>query len=299
MQHYNMHIGQQNNQLKWWITVPSGWGVFVLALFLATSLGTIVHLKGASELMRQCIQASIVSLITVPSLYFLLKHTTSRPFRSIGLSRWRQSIPKAISGAALVIVLSGAGFILAHLLGWIKITQFHFSLPLVMALFLNMIIAFFYEAFPEELTFRGTVYHALKGQFNKIVALILQPILFVLAPVAVSGLQYLTGQESLPITLDYIILLLSFGFILQLLRIVTGSLWTSIAFHVAFLENSRFFVLQRETRFITYEEIIPGTGELFIIFFMTLIVGILILIVAAMVRRNTIRWHRFGGDNHV
>lgn len=75
-------------------------------------------------------------------------------------------------------------------------------------------------------------------------ALLLQPILFVLAPIIVSGLQYIAGVESSAITLDYIVLLLGFGFILQLLRIVTGSLWTSIAFHLAFLENSRFFVLQ-------------------------------------------------------
>ncbi|UQE77232.1 hypothetical protein EFK13_10440 [Bacillus cabrialesii] len=116
-------------------------------------------------------------------------------------------------------------------------------------------------------------------------ALLLQPILFVLAPITVSGLQYIAGIESPAITLDYIVLLLSFGFILQLLRIVSGSLWTSIAFHLAFLENSRFFVLQGKERFITYEEIVPGAGALFVIFFMLLIVGTLLLIPVAIARR--------------
>lgn len=123
-------------------------------------------------------------------------------------------------------------------------------------------------------------------------ALLLQPILFVLAPITVSGLQYIVGIESSAITLDYIVLLLGFGFILQLLRIVTGSLWTSIAFHLAFLENSRFFVLQGEKRFITYEEIVPGTSALFVIFFMLLIVGTLLLIPVAITRRNTIQWRK-------
>lgn len=86
--------------------------------------------------------------------------------------------------------------------------------------------------------------------------------------------------------------MLSFGFILQLLRIVTGSLWTSIAFHLVFLENSRFFVLQGEERFITYEEIVPGTGALFVIFFMLLIVGTLLLIPVAITRRNAIQWFK-------
>ncbi|TDH74879.1 CPBP family intramembrane metalloprotease, partial [Acinetobacter baumannii] len=76
------------------------------------------------------------------------------------------------------------------------------------------------------------VYYALNRRFNCFMALLLRPILFVLAPIAVSGLQYIAGIESPAITLDYIVLLLFFGFILQLLRIVTGSLWTSIAFHL-------------------------------------------------------------------
>lgn len=150
---------------------------------------------------------------------------------------------------------------------------------------------FFYEAFPEELTFRGTVYNALNRRFNCFIALLLQPILFVLAPLTVSGLQYIAGIESPAITLDYIVLLLSFGFILQLLRIATGSLWTSIGFHLAFLENSRFFVLQGDKRFITYEEIVPGTGALFVIFFMLIIVGTLLLIPAVIAR-----WRRRNKD---
>ncbi|MCR6598070.1 CPBP family intramembrane metalloprotease [Bacillus halotolerans] len=292
MQFHLTKSGNQNNHPKWLITILLSWGTFVFALFFATLIGSIARQAGASKLLQQGIQSGLVTLITVPLLYFLLKRTSSRPFCSIGLSGWRQAVPKAIMGAMYVITLSGSGFTIAHLLGWVKITQFHFSIHLVTVLLLNMIIAFFYEAFPEELTFRGAVYYALNRRFNCFMALLLQPILFVLAPIAVSGLQYIAGIESPAITLDYIVLLLSFGFILQLLRIVTGSLWTSIAFHLVFLENSRFFVLQGEERFITYEEIVPGTGALFVIFFMLLIVGTLLLIPVAITRRNAIQWFK-------
>lgn len=292
MQFHHTKSGNQNNHPKWLVTILLSWGTFVFALFFATLIGSIARQAGASKLFKQGIQSGLVTLITVPLLYLLLKRTSSRPFCSIGLSGWRQAIPKAIMGAMYVIILSGSGFTIAHLLGWIKISQFHFSIHLVTVLLLNMIIAFFYEAFPEELTFRGTVYYALNRRFNCFMALLLQPILFVLAPIAVSGLQYIAGIESPAITLDYIVLLLSFGFILQLLRIVTESLWTSIAFHLAFLENSRFFVLQGGERFITYEEIVPGTGALFVIFFMLLIVGTLLLIPVAITRRNAIQWFK-------
>ncbi|MER0467938.1 CPBP family intramembrane glutamic endopeptidase [Bacillus cabrialesii subsp. cabrialesii] len=285
MQIHLTKSGKQDNHHKWLGPVLLSWGTFVFALFFATLVGSMASQAGASKLLKQGIQAGIVTLMTVSLLYILLKRMSSRPFCSIGLSGWRQAIPKAIMGAVYVIVLSGSGFAIAHLLGWIKITQFHFSVHLVTALLLNMMIAFFYEAFPEELTFRGTVYYALNRRCNCFMALLLQPILFVLAPITVSGLQYIAGIESPAITLDYIVLLLSFGFILQLLRIVSGSLWTSIAFHLAFLENSRFFVLQGKERFITYEEIVPGAGALFVIFFMLLIVGTLLLIPVAIARR--------------
>ncbi|KFI01451.1 CAAX protease [Bacillus sp. BSC154] len=287
-----MHIhqtqsGNQNNHPKWFVTILLSWGTFVFALFFATLVGSMAGQAGASKLLQQGIQAGLVTLITVPLLYILFKRFSSRPFYSIGLSGWRQTI----MGAMYVIVLSASGFAIAHLLGWIKVTQFHFSAHLVTVLLLNMMIAFYYEAFPEELTFRGTMYYALNRRFNCFIALLLQPILFVLAPLTVSGLQYIAGIESPAITLDYIVLLLSFGFILQLLRIATGSLWTSIGFHLAFLENSRFFVLQGDKRFITYEEIVPGTGALFVIFFMLIIVGTLLLIPAVIAR-----WRRRNKD---
>ncbi|WP_039074145.1 MULTISPECIES: CPBP family intramembrane glutamic endopeptidase [Bacillus] len=284
MQFHQIQNGKQTNHLKWLGVIFFSWGTFVFALFFATFVGSMARQAGASKLLQQGIQAGLVTFITVPLLYILLKRTSSRPFCSIGLSGWRQAIPKAIMGALYVIFLSGTGFTIAHLLGLITITQFHFSGHLVTVLLLNMIIAFFYEAFPEELTFRGTMYNALNGRFNSFIALLLQPILFVLAPIAVCGLQYIAGIESPAITLGYIVLLLSFGFILQLLRIVTGSLWTSIAFHLAFLENSRFFVVQGDKRFITYEEIVPGTGTLFVIFFMLLFVGTLLLMPAVIAR---------------
>ncbi|GFM13712.1 CPBP family intramembrane glutamic endopeptidase [Bacillus sp. FW1] len=298
MQIYLTKRGKQDNHRKWFGTVLLSWGTFVFALFIATLVGSMASQAGASKLLQQGIQASLVTLITVPLLYILLKRISSRQFDTIGLHGWRQAIPKVLIGAMYVIVLSGSGFAIAHLLGWIKVTQFHVSVHLVTAFFLNMIIAFFYEAFPEELTFRGTVYYALNKRCNCFTALLLQPILFVLAPITVIGLQYIAGIESSAITLDYIILLLCFGFILQLLRIVTGSLWTSIAFHLAFLENSRFFVLQGEERFITYEEIVPGTGVLFVVFFMLLIVGTLLLIPIAITRRNTIQWRKNKKDDH-
>ncbi|MBG9942743.1 CPBP family intramembrane glutamic endopeptidase [Brevibacillus formosus] len=292
-------ISSKNKGMRWWAIALSSWGIFVFALFAATAVGQTVSRMGGSQLFVHGLQAILLTSIVVPSLYWLLKKSGHKSFHAIGLSSARRAVPQFMTGAGLVIILSGSGFAIAEWLDWIHIKEFHFSMQLLSTAMLNVVIAFFYEALPEELSFRGAVYSALGERFNRIAALFLQPVLFTLAPVAVTGLHHLTGFEPAAISVDYIILLLTFGFILQLLRLVTDSLWTSIGFHLAYLFTTRFIVLQREARFLTYEEMVPGTGELFIIFVMTLLVGILILLTLGIVRRRSIGWRKTGGYNYV
>ncbi|PUA40211.1 CPBP family intramembrane metalloprotease domain-containing protein [Paenibacillus elgii] len=285
--------------MKWWTMVLSSWGIFVMGLFISTAVGQTVSHAGYSEPLVHALQAVLLAFIVLPSLYWLLKKSNNRPFLAIGLSSVKRAVPRLISGAGLVVFLTGSGFAIAEWLGWIRITEFHISMPLIAIALLNVVVAFFYEAFPEELTFRGAVYSALSDRFGRIFALFLQPVVFVLAPVTVSGLHLIAGFEAAAITLDYVILLVTFGSVLQLLRLVTNSLWTSIGFHLTYLFSSRFIVLQREARFFTYDEIEPGTGELFIIFMMTLLLGIVILISVAVVRKLTTVRHNKEGCNHV
>ncbi|WP_309599596.1 CPBP family intramembrane glutamic endopeptidase [Paenibacillus tyrfis] len=294
-----VQVSSGNKGMKWWTIVLSSWGIFVMGLFISTAVGQTVSHAGYFEPLVHVLQAVLLAFIVLPSLYWLLKKSNSRPFLVIGLSSVKRAFLRFITGAGLVAVLSGSGFAIAEWLGWIRITEFHFSMSLISIALLNVVVAFFYEAFPEELTFRRAVYSALSDRFGRIFALFLQPVVFALAPITVSGLHLITGFEAAPITRDYVILLVTFGIILQLLRLVTNSLWTSIGFHLTYLFNSRFIVLQREARFLTYDEIEPGTGELFIIFMMTLLMGIVILISVTIVRRLTIGRHNKEGFNHV
>lgn len=92
MQFHLTKSGNQNNHPKWLITILLSWGTFVFALFFATLIGSIARQAGVSKLLQQGIQSGLVTLITVPLLYFFLKRTSSRPFCSIGLSGWRQAV---------------------------------------------------------------------------------------------------------------------------------------------------------------------------------------------------------------
>jgi hypothetical protein len=93
----------------------------------------------------------------------------------------------------------------------------------------------------------------------------------------VNGLQRLSGMApGVEIHADYVVLLLAFGTVLQLLRGCTGALWASVGFHLAFLEISRFVVTQNEVRLFTYAERVEGTGPFFILFAMVILGGILV-----------------------
>lgn len=58
---------------------------------------------------------------------------------------------------------------------WIRISTIHFSLDLFLALGLNVIIAFLYEAFPEEILTRSYLYKVLRLRMNTIWALMTPP----------------------------------------------------------------------------------------------------------------------------
>ena len=106
---------------------------------------------------------------------------------------------------------------------------------------------------------------------------------------SVSLLQELVGMDAgNRITLDYMILLLTYGITLQLLRSLTGSLWASIGFHIAYLEVARFVVMPGDRpALLNYTAQDNGLAEIFILYMMIIFVGGIILAVL-----NAWRWWR-------
>ncbi|MBE1553174.1 type II CAAX prenyl endopeptidase Rce1 family protein [Sporosarcina limicola] len=275
---------------SWWLYLLLGWLTFVVGLLFATIVGTAFRNADAPNWLWQIVQAIIVTGTVIPSIYLLQRKLGLNHWNDLGLSRLKKGIPYVFIGAGLVIILAGTGLMIAYSLGWIYDIRFHFSSKLVLAFLVNVLFAFFYEAFPEEVVFRGYTYHILTMRVPRIVALLVQPVLFVLAPLAVVSLQELVGIGGMVITVDYIILLLGFGLMLQFLRILTNNLWTSIGFHLAFLEVSRFFIQQQEQRFLSFKEVEAGTGDVFVAFFMVIVVGIVLMMILSIVLRKKIRW---------
>lgn len=93
---------------------------------------------------------------------------------------------------------------------------------------LLIILVFLYEALPEELVFRGYLYRALAERHSRILAVIGQALLF--------GLwgAILWAIRTDVLSLERLILFITVGTVLGLVRVVVGSVWASIGLHLAF-----------------------------------------------------------------
>ncbi|MET3544795.1 membrane protease YdiL (CAAX protease family) [Paenibacillus favisporus] len=251
------------------------WASMVIGLFTATWTVHIIEKVGGPDWAAAITKCALVSIIVITAVHWI------RSRYSIGqalLPLTKAGMVQLLIGVGFRVVLAACGFLLAIQFEWIDIVAWHFSFQFVIAVAGNTGMAFLYEALPEELTMRGLVYNGLRTKFHYVGAYVGQVLLFIGVPVTVNFLQQMTGMEpGVDINTDYVILLFAFGTALQLLRNITGSLWTSIGFHLGYLEISRFVVTQSDPHLVTYTERYEETGNLFILFGMVILGGIFVV----------------------
>ncbi|WP_245548505.1 CPBP family glutamic-type intramembrane protease [Gracilibacillus lacisalsi] len=101
------------------------------------------------------------------------------------------------------------GIFLAASFGWISIEKWHTPDQWLIAILVNMGIAFLYEALPEELALRGFVFDVLRHRFATWVAVQLQTLIFLSVPLTTTLLQVLIGlAPGNSINVGYIMLIL-------------------------------------------------------------------------------------------
>ncbi|WP_052759762.1 CPBP family glutamic-type intramembrane protease [Paenibacillus sp. DMB20] len=250
-----------------------GWVSMVIGLFTATWTGHLIEEVGGPDWTAAMTKCVLVSLIVIAAVNWIRRRY---PIDKL-LPLTKAAMVQLLIGAGFPVVLAACGFLLAIQFEWIDIVEWHFSFQFVTAVAVNTGMAFLYEALPEELTMRGLVYSGLRTKFHYVGAYVGQVLLFIGVPVTVNFLQQMAGMEpGVDINTDYVILLFAFGTVLQLLRNITGSLWTSIGFHLGYLEISRFVVAQNVPHLVTYTERYEEIGNLFILFGMVILGGIFV-----------------------
>lgn len=257
--------------------VVLGWLSFVAALGLAVVVTLAAQKYGFPVLAQQIILAVVTSSIAVPLIYLLRRHADNRPWSGLRLSSLPSGLPYLLLGAGFLSTMMGVALLAGTLAGWIRVVDVHLPVETLLIILINIPIAFFYEAFPEEVTFRGYLYSNLRTRFGKWLALLLQIVLFVSAPVALTAALVAAGVGTWDlITIDYIVNLLAFGTALQLCRIFSGNLWMCIGFHLAWLEMVRFVIVPSDYALIEVEYLSPYGS--YLVSLGSVIVGIVVLL---------------------
>jgi len=272
-----------SNQLHWGTIVLLSWLSMAIGLFTATVVGQWARFAGATDTAVLFIQALVASMLIVPAI-FGIQHRFGIKLKLLPMSV--RGLLHFLGGFGLAVILVVVGLLVAVSQQWIVITSWHLTTDLLVAVLGNLFIALLYEALPEELSLRGLVYSGLRTRLPVLLAYIGQMMLFVLVPIVVVSLQRLIGiTQGGTITVEYVILLMCFGLALQLWRSLTGSLWASIGFHLAYLEISRFVIIPRDMSAITYIEEEAGTGELFVLFGMVIVGAVVVLVLLNAAKR--------------
>jgi len=276
--------------MKWISLMLAGWSTLVAGLSLASLSGEFsAQMFDSSKYTQYFIKGLVMSGLVIPIILYLYQHvyrmTGDKPITPV--YSWKR-LYHFFTGVFLAIALASLGFIIAGFQGWLIIENWHLPNQWYGALLINIIFAFFYEALPEELGLRGMLYDVLRQRFATWLSVLLQTLLFVAVTIAVGLIQALVGlTPGVSINIFYIILIFCFGICLQLLRLWTRSLWTSIGFHLAYLEIMRFAISPHQygvSPIITYYESVPGLGVLISVGMM-IIGGIIISLVILGMKR--------------
>ncbi|AFC31070.1 hypothetical protein PM3016_4298 [Paenibacillus mucilaginosus 3016] len=254
-----------------------GWMSFVAGLGLAVAVALTAAGYGFPTLAQQVMLAAVTSGVAVPLIYLLRRYADRRPWSGLGLTALPAGVPYALLGAGLLFAMTAAALALGSLLGWLRVTGLHLPAETLLVILVNVPIAFFYEAFPEELAFRGYIYRNLNTRLPRWLALVLQVVLFVLAPVALLAMLIAAGLGSWDsLTAEYILTLIFFGTALQLSRILSGNLWMCIGYHLAWLETVRYIVVPGDGAIVEVEYL--STNGYLLIHIGTIVLSVIALL---------------------
>lgn len=271
-----------------------GWLAFVAGLGLAVAAATVGGSYGLSTLGQQILLAVVTTSVSVPLIYLLRRYADRRPWRGIGLSSPPSGLPYFLLGIGFIVLIMAVSLLLGSALGWLRIVDVHLPVPTLLVILINSMIAFFYEAFPEEITFRGYLYRNLNTRFPRWLALLLQIVLFVMAPIAITAWMVAIGIGTWDlITTEYIISLIVFSAALQLSRLVTNHLWMSIGFHLAWLEMVRYVIVPSSSAIVEVEYLSP-LGS-YLISIGSVIIGVIFLLIWSI--RKGIDWNAIDPDS--
>lgn len=261
-------------QRRWWLLLFLGTLAAIVALIIAIFVGELLSIRfNLPKYGQQLIQATVMSAIMIPIIFRLYKY-----FRvHYDMDEQAYAIikmPHFFLGFFLVSLLTTVSLFIWQSLGWITLTNWNHPSTWIGALLLNMLIAFFYEALPEELAIRGFIYDVLRLRLSMWKTIFAQAVIFIIFSASVTILLVLINLSSVETLIalpSQLIFHFFFAIALGIVRAKTGSLWAAIGFHLGYLILVRFVVMPNEygaPAIVTFNDHIEtGVGSVLTIMF--------------------------------
>ena len=221
------------------ISVLATWFISATLFLAVLGLAEWLTVNAVSPNIISVIRGVLLSILFA-SLAWVMVRNGENPFKTIGLNTWSKNLTYFGLGLGLLLVPLLLTIFFSNLAGWASY-QLNQNSAIVERQLLVLLVVFLFEAFPEEIIFRGVIFGKLAAKYNKWKSSIITVALFVLFPIFVFPIQKLFmsgpivigGNEG--ITIGYLIYMTIFGFFTAGLRVFTKNIWTSIGFHLLFV----------------------------------------------------------------
>lgn len=199
-------------------------GIWLLIVYLNTTV-----FAGDTTTGVRLLNAALTCLLAVTLIVASRQQLDHRRLDGLGLALNRDAWTPFAAGLAAFTVPSFLGFTFATLTGQIQLTLLASGADLAASMALLVVTVFFYEALPEELIFRGYLYRNLATVVAPWLAALVQAALF-----ALFGTSLWVLTHGWDVLTERGILFLCVGLVLGVIRVVSGSVWTCIGFHLGF-----------------------------------------------------------------
>lgn len=202
--------------------------VLLLAAFQGkTQFATLVFGHDYA-LDRHIVMAVLSTALVVPLIILARRYLDRESFATLGLAYDRSAIRPFLVGAISWLVPFALSFGTLLAFGLVEIRALAPLSDILAFIPLLILLVLLLEALPEELAFRGYIQTNLGTMLEPRLAVTVQAALFGSWGVAM-WLISSGGIDPLHASLFYVM-----GAVLGAMRIITGSVWTGIGFHVAF-----------------------------------------------------------------
>ena len=245
--------------------------VTLVWLFVTQGLGSFFG-PAYPDRVGHAVRAVLTSALVVPLIFLARRYLDRRSWEGLRFTSLRTGWRWLLFGMVFWLVAAGLGLVLTVVLGWTRISLGTPSVGILLLFLYLPVLVFLYEALPEELIFRGYLYRNLSARYARWVSVLAQATLFTLWGAAIGAAG----------SVDRVVLFFTFSVALGILRVISGNLWATIGFHLAFQWVTQLVsAAVREGSLQIAEQ---PTLELVVFWFFPIVLGSIALIAASVVR---------------